>query len=88
MAAYMRGLIQAFIRRFKRLLWLRGYLFGYSVKMPFWGVLRRSVAFCGALFGCLFCQLLGSVCRLSSGSMILCIDSPICLVGMSAILAF
>lgn len=28
MAAYMRGLIQAFIRRFKRLLWLRGYLFG------------------------------------------------------------
>ena len=26
MAAYMRGLIRAFIRRFKRLLWLRGYI--------------------------------------------------------------
>ena len=37
MAAYRRGLIQVFIWRFKRLLWLRGYLFGYSVKMPLWG---------------------------------------------------
>ena len=37
MAAYRRGLIQAFIRRFKRLLWLRGYLFGQLVKMPLWG---------------------------------------------------
>lgn len=31
MAAYRRGLIQAFIRRFKRLLWLCGYLFGQLV---------------------------------------------------------
>ena len=28
MAAYRRGLIRAFMRRFKRLLWLCGYLFG------------------------------------------------------------
>lgn len=28
MVAYRRGLIWAFIRRFKRLLWLCGYLFG------------------------------------------------------------
>ena len=32
MAAYRRGLIQAFIRRFKRLLWLRGYCSGNSFK--------------------------------------------------------
>ena len=31
MAAYRCGLIQAFIRRFKRVLWLRGYLFGQLV---------------------------------------------------------
>ena len=79
MAAYRRGLIRAFIRRFKRLLWLRGYLFGYSVKMPLWGFSVRSVACYGSPCGWLSCQLL---------RLILCIYSPINLVGMSANLTF
>ena len=47
MAAYMRGLIRAFIRRFKRLLWLRGYFVRVTR-------LNASVGLLGALIGALW----------------------------------
>ena len=39
MAAYRRGLFQAFIRRFKRLLWLRGYFVRVTRLNAFVGLL-------------------------------------------------
>ena len=64
MAAYRRGLIQAFIRRFKRLLWLRGYCSGNSFKCLYGasrGVLWRVMACCVAGSSVSFS---GSVCGL------------------------